>query len=492
MHVSTQGLVADTLTDLAAIRRSVYHFWACNGLDEAYGGFHGTLQRDGSPTPPADKGLVQGTRHAWAFSTFHLHGYRHAEAGSKRSSTCSAHAPLQDVVEAGSTAAERPSAAAAAVYGQTSTGQSDDDSTAGAGQPPLEGDEATMLGHKQRRPTSQQLARSAFEFVVSSLLLPDTGLLAWMASRNGSSILQDNTVLYGQWFVLYGFSQYYAAFGDVRAQQYALDCFAAVDAAWHNSSTGGYTENFVNSIPDEALAPVDSEMPRTLNVLMHGMEALAALHRISGHPTVLQRLLELLDILCARLAREQGLLYEAYLPAAAGAQWQPAPGQVVVYGHNLESTWLVADTLDYLLGIEAIPPATAAAYRAAAMNIGAAAVQQGYDAVHGGVFESGLPGRAPNSTAKVWWVQAESMMALWKLWQHSGEVGYLRKLAHSTRFVRQHVLDNVYGEMFWQVEADGTSKFYNNTNLDTKGNMWKASYHSARAPLFLERWMTQQ
>lgn len=70
-------------------------------------------------------------------------------------------------------------------------------------------------------------------------------------------------------------------------------------------------------------------------MLMHGMEALAALHRISSHPTVLQRLLELLDILCTRLAREQGLLYEAYLPAAGGAQWQPAPGQVVVYGEQL-------------------------------------------------------------------------------------------------------------------------------------------------------------
>jgi hypothetical protein len=79
---------------------------------------------------------------------------------------------------------------------------------------------------------------------------------------------------------------------------------------------------------------------RTLNVLMHGMEALTALHRISGDATVLQRLLELLDILCSRLVREQGLLYEAYLPAAAGAQWQPAPGQPVVYGE-----WLMASTI---------------------------------------------------------------------------------------------------------------------------------------------------
>jgi mannose/cellobiose epimerase-like protein (N-acyl-D-glucosamine 2-epimerase family) len=70
----------------------------------------------------------------------------------------------------------------------------------------------------------------------------------------------------------------------------------------------------------------------TLNVLMHGLEALTALHRITNDSTVLLRLLELLDILCSRLAREQGLLYEAYLPGAAGEPWQPAPGQVVLYG----------------------------------------------------------------------------------------------------------------------------------------------------------------
>jgi hypothetical protein len=122
-------------------------------------------------------------------------------------------------------------------------------------------------------------------------------------------------------------------------------------------------------------------------------------------------------------------------------------------GHNLESTWLVADTLDYLLAKRAIDPAAAARYRTTAMDIGAAAVQQGYDAVHGGVFESGLPGQAPSSTLKVWWVQMESVMALYKLYEHSRDSSYLRKLAQSTRFVREHGLDSSYGEMYWQVGA---------------------------------------
>jgi mannose/cellobiose epimerase-like protein (N-acyl-D-glucosamine 2-epimerase family) len=85
------------------------------------------------------------------------------------------------------------------------------------------------------------------------------------------------------------------------------------------------------------------------------------------------------------------------------------------------------------------------------MDIGAAAVQQGYDEVHGGVFEAGLPGQAPSSTLKVWWVQMESVMALYKLFEYSRDSSYLQKLAQSTRFVREHVLDSAYGEMYWQV-----------------------------------------
>jgi mannose/cellobiose epimerase-like protein (N-acyl-D-glucosamine 2-epimerase family) len=84
---------------------------------------------------------------------------------------------------------------------------------------------------------------------------------------------------------------------------------------------------------------------------MHGLEALTALHRVTSDSTVLLRLLELLDILCSRLAREQGLLYEAYLPGAAGEPWQPAPGQVVLYGEwgrkrALAACWCCSGTVN--------------------------------------------------------------------------------------------------------------------------------------------------
>lgn len=161
-------------------------------------------------------------------------------------------------------------------------------------------------------------------------------------------------------------------------------------------------------------------------------------------------------------------------------------------GHNLESTWLVADTLDYLLSIKAIAPALATGYRATAMSVGAAAVKASYDSQHGGVFEHSQPGTATNVTskAKIWWVQAESMLGLWKLYKYyDNDKQYLEKLADIVKFVRNHVTDAMYGEQYWQVEEKGTYNLGMDPAHGAKGNKWKASYHNSRAVLFLEQWI---
>jgi hypothetical protein len=159
----------------------------------------------------------------------------------------------------------------------------------------------------------------------------------------------------------------------------------------------------------------------------------------------------------------------------------PLPTHPHTSGHNLESTWLVAVTLDYLLELDAIPADVARRYRATVMSIGAAAIRDGYDAQHGGVYESGSALEGPtgpgSSLVKVWWIQAESMLALWKLHEYfnidaapaasndddgSGEadadsVDYLHVLARTVRFVRDHQTDGSgSGEQFWQVsQLDG-------------------------------------
>lgn len=46
-------------------------FWIARGPDPEHGGFHGTLNRQGKPIAPYEKGLVQQARHLWAFSMWH-------------------------------------------------------------------------------------------------------------------------------------------------------------------------------------------------------------------------------------------------------------------------------------------------------------------------------------------------------------------------------------------------------------------------------------
>ena len=47
------------------------NFWKKQGPDPVYGGFLGTLDRNGVKTTPTDKGIVQEARHLWMFSRYY-------------------------------------------------------------------------------------------------------------------------------------------------------------------------------------------------------------------------------------------------------------------------------------------------------------------------------------------------------------------------------------------------------------------------------------
>jgi hypothetical protein len=138
----------------------------------------------------------------------------------------------------------------------------------------------------------------------------------------------------------------------------------------------------------------------------------------------------------------------------------------VLAGTNLEISWLMSEALDYLLSINSTTNATHAQCTAAAMATGASAIDDAHDPINGGFYE--LKTADGNvSTAKVWWIQANAMLALWKLHQYYGSVAnstvppegagngrqdYLLLLVEMTRFVRQSQTDTeVAGEQFWQV-----------------------------------------
>lgn len=48
-------------------------------------------------------------------------------------------------------------------------------------------------------PSSQEMAQSAYEFVVAHMQQPASGFYSWNVSRDGNTTTQNTTVLYAQW-----------------------------------------------------------------------------------------------------------------------------------------------------------------------------------------------------------------------------------------------------------------------------------------------------
>jgi mannobiose 2-epimerase len=71
LTAETRGRLADVEQRLAVLADRTATWWLQHGVDHESGGFHGTLTRDGSPTSPREKGLIQQSRHLWAMSTWH-------------------------------------------------------------------------------------------------------------------------------------------------------------------------------------------------------------------------------------------------------------------------------------------------------------------------------------------------------------------------------------------------------------------------------------
>ena len=56
---------------LAPLAQRTMDFWLEHGPDATLGGFHATLDRQGNPIAPTDKGLVQEVRQLWSLSTWY-------------------------------------------------------------------------------------------------------------------------------------------------------------------------------------------------------------------------------------------------------------------------------------------------------------------------------------------------------------------------------------------------------------------------------------
>ena len=328
---------------------------------------------------------------------------------------------------------------------------------------------STIAAEGIEKDAALRAARSGFDFIQSKFRDSVHGGYFAMVSDEGSPADRRKHV-YLNSFTLYSIVAYYRASNDPTALNAAQSLFRTMEEKCYDKTHGGYVEffeeNWTPILDRSAQSFIGKGGTKTYNTHLHVLEAFTELYRVWPDPLVRQRLEEtlLINTQTVRLP-EYGCNVDGFTP-----EWTPIQtpeNRRASYGHDVEGAWLCLDAARALSNSPRL-------LRGWAEGLVSYSLQHGYDNQHGGFYNSGPLGKASDDTNKVWWVQAEALVALLELYKLSGDVRYYQAFEETLSFITKHQL--APGGSWWtSCQADGTPL----NNLRT--SMWQGGYHNGRA-----------
>ena len=329
-----------------------------------------------------------------------------------------------------------------------------------------------------------ELAKMGAQFLLEHYWDDENEGWIWIADRYGKPTFTGK-IGYGQCFAIYAFSEYFLATGDPRGREAAERTYAAVMKHMADSQHGGY---FQIMAPDwtPLTGPRSGGDRKSMDVHMHMMEALTTFYEMTGHPTHLRRLVEVIDLINGRLLhpvhRTGYIQYAADftpLPAilfdvewgrdAAPADGDARPLNYTSYAHNVEFAWLLLHAADVM----GLPRET---YGDVVRANCAHCVKYGIDREYGGVFVEGPHDGPATITEKQFWQHAEVLVAMLDALALFGDEMYWDAFENVYDFVfTKFVNMPAGGEWYERVDQQG------NPIDDALGHAWKISYHTVRS-----------
>ncbi len=337
------------------------------------------------------------------------------------------------------------------------------------------------------------MALRAKDFIINKFVDPEFGGTYWSLGPDGSP-LDMKKQIYAIAFTIYGLAELNRATGDGEALEYAIKLFRAIEEHSFDSEKDGYFEAFTRSwepVEDMRLSDKDANESKTMNTHLHVLEAYTCLYRVWKNPLLEERLRGLICIFEERILGADG-----HLQLFFDDDWN-CGYDIVSYGHDIEASWLIHEAAEVLgdasvLGrIEALVPRIAAAAGeglcvAEGDSDGAKGCGKENDSVGGMNFgggmnvAGGMMYEKNRTTGHLdgdfhWWVQAETVVGYFNLWDKFGAQDGLEKTLMCWDFIKENLIDRENGEWFWSLRADGTVN-----RSDDKAGFWKCPYHNGR------------
>ena len=268
--------------------------------------------------------------------------------------------------------------------------------------------------------------------------------------------------IYAIAFTIYGLAELHRATGDAEALEYAVKLFHSIEDHSFDQEKDGYFEAFTREwepIEDMRLSEKDANESKTMNTHLHILEPYTNLYLLTNDGRVADAVARLLDIFHSRIYNEES----GHLGSFFSSEWKRLDSEIS-YGHDIESSWLICEAADAIGASERM-------YYDMADRL-VLACEDGFR------DDGSLVYRCESGSwdeERHWWVQAEAVVGLMKMYRRSGDERWLDKCRKVWEYILGNMVDRQGGEWYWSRLSDGSV----NMNED-KAGFWKCPYHNGR------------
>ena len=350
-----------------------------------------------------------------------------------------------------------------------------------------------------RKEAYKDMATRAKRYIIDHFIDKEYGGVYWSLDYKGNP-LDTKKQFYAIGFVIYGLSEYARATGDHEALDYALQLFECIEEHAFDHQNNGYIEACTREweqIADMRLSELDANYPKSQNTHLHIIEPYTNLYRclkefhsaescnyVPSIGAVLpinvsvpqetifkveKALRNLIDIFTDYILNPE----THHLDLFFEMDWTRGAGHLESYGHDIECSWLMHEAAlvlgdnEVLRKVEPIVQMVAQASEKGLNNDGSMIHEANLDTGH---IDDDLH----------WWVQAETVVGFYNVYQYFGDEQALQKATHCWQYIKDNLIDYEQGEWFWSRHPDGSLN-----TVDDKAGFWKCPYHNGRMCLEL-------
>ena len=315
-----------------------------------------------------------------------------------------------------------------------------------------------VLGDEKCR----EMAEHAFEFAKKHCIDYEFGGVYWMLDYKGEPA-DDMKHTYNIAFAIYALSAFYNATGNKEALELAEKLFDDIES--NTLDEYGYREAFSREwelVSNDALSENGLQADKTMNTILHLIEAYTELYKANKSDMVEERLRFLLGQMKDKVYDPETTALKVFFNTKL-----ELIGDIHSYGHDIEATWLMDRACD-VLGDEKLIKEFAEMNLKISHNIQNIALDNG-------ALNNERDKDEINKT-RIWWVQAESIVGFINAYQHSGDEQFLESARTIWEYVKNYVSDKrPGGEWHWDVSYDGKP----GSTREIAGP-WKCPYHNGR------------